>query len=67
MHYWYLLVITNIECMPPPSPNGFGLAALAYVAPIAPPVGVAVVAPIGLAPGTNWRWAYHPYNGWKHR
>lgn len=36
----------------------------AYIAPIAPPVGVRIVAPIGVAPGPGWAWAYHPNLGW---
>ena len=36
----------------------------AYVEPVAPPVGVAVVAPTYVSPGPGWAWRYHPRYGW---
>ena len=47
---------------PPPPPP---LAAPGYYAPppvVAPPVQI--IAPIGVAPGAGWGWAYHPHRGW---
>ena len=55
-----------------------GTAALAaslsgcVVAPIGPvgpvaygaPAGAVYIAPIGVAPGPGWGWAYRPYYGW---
>lgn len=39
-------------------------SAPAYIAPVAPPAGVEIIAPIGVAPGPGWGWAYHPHFGW---
>jgi len=53
---------------PPPAPyyapaGPVGMAP-GYVAPIAPPMGVTIVSPIGVAPGPGWGWGYHPHLGW---
>ncbi len=45
---------------PPPAPA----PAVGYYGPVVPPVGVQVIAPIGVAPGIGWGWAYHPHRGW---
>lgn len=61
----YFSVLILVGCVAPaPSPYGYGMPPAAYVGPIAPPAGVTVVAPIGLAPGPHWGWAYHPQLGW---
>ena len=37
---------------------------VAYVEPIAPPVGVAVVSAPVVVPGPGYLWRYHPRWGW---
>ena len=44
--------------VPPPG------APAAYVAPVEPPVGVAIVGPTYASPGPGWAWRYHPHYGW---
>lgn len=36
----------------------------AYLAPIVPPVSVAVVPAPVVVPGPGYYWRYHPYRGW---
>ena len=59
-----ILFLTGCVAPAPYPPPSYGYGAPGYVAPVAPPVGVQVVAPIGLAPGPYWNWAYHPRYGW---
>lgn len=72
MKFFSLVIISFAAALPgcyvtpPPSPVPVGVAPgyAGYIEPVPPPVGVTIVAPIGVAPGVGWGWAYHPRLGW---
>lgn len=53
-------LLLNLNACYAPAPYPYA----GYIAPIAPPSSVRIMAPIGIAPGPNWGWAYHPQLGW---
>lgn len=70
---FYTLLIMNLSaCIVEPArgPRPYG----EIIVPVAPPPGV-YVAPVGVAPGRDWTWSYHPrlgygwyhpHHGWRH-